>query len=161
MGFIVKLSSVSIGSIMDIKIKRGEWVLVLDGQKALLMRNEGDELLPQLATVRALERRANMTRTYVSDARGRVRHRYGVESAFEQTDWHDQIEQQFIQSIISYVESLVELRLIQRLLFIAPPRALVFLRAHRSAKLKEATIGELARDLVALPVCDIERALTT
>ena len=75
----------------NLKIHHGEWVVVCDGAKALMLENVGDAKSPNLKTrevfeqqapgdPRAGHRRARPLVSSVGDGR----------SAVGQTDWHDQ-----------------------------------------------------------------------
>lgn len=143
-----------------IKIRSGEWVLVCDGRKALILQNKGDEVYPQLVVSEVFEQKADATRAYGSDAPGRVHQVTGAKSAVEQTDWHDQMEQQFIRRLSDHLDTLVASKTIESIVVVAPPRALGVLRSTYSAGLRHAIKNEVAKDLVALSAYKIEQALT-
>ena len=81
-----------------LKIRQGDWVVVCDGKKALVLENAGDEKFLNLKTrevhEQAIRRRAiwapmrRAAPSIPSDAR---------RSAMEQTDWHEQEENRFLQ----------------------------------------------------------------
>ena len=82
---------------MDMKIRAGEWVVVCDGAKALILENAGDATFPNLKTREVYEQDVARTREQGTDAPGRSVNSVGSSrSAMEQTDWHDQAEQRFL-----------------------------------------------------------------
>ena len=70
--------------------RQGEWVVVCDGAKALVLENAGDEKFPNLKTREVFEQETPMTREQGTDAPGRAINSVERRSAMEQTDWHEQ-----------------------------------------------------------------------
>ncbi|MGO4843498.1 host attachment protein, partial [Rhizobiaceae sp. 2RAB30] len=56
---------------MTIKLKRGTWVLVADGEKALFLKNSGDAVNPNLDVARKMNEENPPTREQGSDRPGR------------------------------------------------------------------------------------------
>ena len=84
-----------------LSIQSGEWVVVCDGAKALVLENVGDNKFPNLKTVEVLEHKDLPTREMGTDAPGRAHGAKGqARSAMEQTDWHDQAEQEFAAGLL-------------------------------------------------------------
>ena len=54
-----------------VKISHGEWVLVCDGTKALVLENVGDEKFPNLKTKEVFEQEDPKTHEQGTDAPGR------------------------------------------------------------------------------------------
>ena len=80
-----------------IKIKTGDWVVVCDGRKALILENVGDHAFPVLHTKEVREHPDLSTSEQGSDGPGRVHQSMGrARSATEQTDWHDLAERAFL-----------------------------------------------------------------
>ena len=79
-----------------IKIGTGDWIVVCDGRKALILENRGDRVFPDLHTREVHEEPDLSTHAQGSDAPGRVHHSTGsARSSIEQTDWHDESERTF------------------------------------------------------------------
>lgn len=77
-------------------IRHGEWVVVCDGAKALILENVGDINSPNLKTVEVFEQKDLPTHALGTDVPGRSINSVGnTRSAVEQTDWHDQAEKSF------------------------------------------------------------------
>jgi protein required for attachment to host cells len=77
----------------------------------------------------------------------------------EQTDWHEQAEQRFLQSLAAHLDAAVNSGQAKSLIVVAPPRALGVLRQAYSHNLRAALRAEIDKDLVSLPVHQIERHL--
>ena len=83
----------------------------------------------------------------------------GQRSAMDQTDWHDQEEQRFLHSLLGRLDAALNQGQTKSLIVVAPPRALGVLRPAYSHALRAAVRGEIDKDLVKLPVPEIERHL--
>jgi protein required for attachment to host cells len=80
-----------------LKVEQGDWIVVCDGTKALILENIGDEKFPNLQTKEVFEQENLKTREQGTDAPGRSIQSVGsARSAMEQTDWHDQAERAFL-----------------------------------------------------------------
>jgi protein required for attachment to host cells len=143
-----------------LKIVQGEWVVVCDGAKALLLENVGDEKFPNLKTQRAYEHEDPKTHELGTDAPGRAFSSVGsARSSMEQTDWQTQSEERFLKTLAGHLDHAVQTGQIKSLIVIAPPRALGVLRQAYSVNLRHAVRAELDKDLVRLPVYEIEKHL--
>jgi protein required for attachment to host cells len=88
-----------------VKIAHGEWVLVCDGAKALVLENVGDKKFPNLKTKEIYEQADPKTHEQGTDAPGRSINSIDARrSAMEQTDWHDQAEHRFLQGLAAHLE---------------------------------------------------------
>jgi len=145
----------------DLLIHRGEWVVVCDGAKALVLENTGDAKFPNLKMVRVLEQEDLATHELGADAPGRVFNSVGsIRSAVEQTDWHDQAERAFLVNLVRELEAALATGKTKSLIVVAPPRALGMLRPVYSHKVRNAVRAEVDKDLVKHPVHEIEKHLT-
>jgi protein required for attachment to host cells len=144
----------------DLKIRQGEWVVVCDGAKALVLENAGDAKFPNLRTRQVYEHKAAKTHEQGSDAPGRSVNSVGaMRSAMEQTDWHEQDEQQFLTDLARRLDAAVTAGNAKALIMVAPPRALGVIRQAYSPRLRDALRAEIDKDLVKLPVHEIEKHL--
>ncbi len=145
----------------EIKVQNGEWVVVCDGKKALILENTGDEKFPNLKTVQAFEHSDAKSRDIGSDAAGRAFASVGsARSAMEETDWHDQEEQRFLHQVLAHLDAALNAGKTRSLIMIAPPRALGVLRQCYSHAVRQALRKELDKDFVKLPVYEIEKHLS-
>jgi protein required for attachment to host cells len=142
------------------KIHQGEWVVVCDGAKALVLENIGDEMFPNLKTREVYQQENPRTQEIGTDAPGRSFQSVGNKrSAMDQTDWHDQEERRFLEQLVARLDAAVQAGQPKSLVIAAPPRALGILRQHYSNGLRRALRAEIDKDLVKLPIHEIEKHL--
>ncbi len=133
------------------------WVLVCDGRKALLLRNEGDHAFPKLVTQEVFEHPTSRTADLGSAAPGRAFSSIdGRRSAVEETDRHLVEEQAFLQKLASSLQTRMETSKIEELVLVAPARALGLLRKYLSPALHKRVTAEIDKDLVKMPLHEIE-----
>ncbi|OWV99834.1 host attachment protein [Rhizobium sp. R693] len=143
-----------------IRIRAKDWILVCDGSKALLLCNDGDAQNLNLVEIRTTSNEGAPTRDLGDDRPGRV---YGTaggaRSAVETPDLHERDEQNFLLGVAREVEKDIARGALQRLLLVAPPRALGILRASLTSAPKNVIVGEIAKDFTKMPVHEIETRL--
>jgi protein required for attachment to host cells len=136
------------------------WVAVCDGEKALLLQNDGDQVYPKLETREVLGQENPKTRDIGTDAPGRnFNSSDGRASAMEPTDFHRLAEEAFLKNFADHIEHEVLAGKIKELILVAPPRALGVMRpklAHKEQYLR----AEVEKDYAGLPVYEIEKHLT-
>ncbi len=144
-----------------IVIPRGALVFVGDGQKALFLRNRGDETSPNLTAVRAFAEKNLPTHEQGTDRPGRGFKRANTNrrSSMETTDWHRLEKEHFIDSVASAMERLVRAENIKAIVIVAPARTLAELRMTIHADIKKRISAEVEKDLTKHPVWEIERHL--
>jgi protein required for attachment to host cells len=143
-----------------LRIREGDWVVVCDGKKALVLENVGDEKFLNLKTRQVYEHADLKTHELGTDAPGRSISSVGSgRSAMEQTDWHDQAEQRFLHDLLVRLDAAVNAGETKSLVLVAPPRALGVLRQGYSHNLRGALCAEIDKDFVKLPVHEIEKHL--
>jgi protein required for attachment to host cells len=142
------------------KIRHGEWVVVCDGKKALLLQNAGDEKFLNLKTRQVLDHPDPKTHEIGTDEPGRSFSSVGHgRSAMEQTDWHTQEEGRFLQKLAGHLDASVKSGQTKSLVIVAPPRALGILRPAYTHDLRKALQAEVDKDFVKMPVHEIEKHL--
>jgi protein required for attachment to host cells len=145
----------------ELMIRNGEWVVVCDGAKALILENEGDAKFPNLKTVEVLEQKDLPTKEQGSDEPGRTFSSVGHgRSSYDQTDWHDRAEEAFLTGLAARLDAAVSAGKAKSLIMVASPRALGMIRPAYGHALKGAVRAELGKDLVKMPVHEIEKLLT-
>jgi protein required for attachment to host cells len=77
----------------------------------------------------------------------------------EQTDWHQQAEERFLRRLAGHLDGAVNAGQAKSVVIVAPPRALGVLRQAYSHNLRAALRAEIDKDLVRLPVYQIEKHL--
>ena len=82
------------------KIGTGDWIVVCDGRKALILENLGDRMFPNLHTKEVHEHPDPSTSAQGSSPPGKVHQSMGgARSSIEQTDWHDESERAFLKTL--------------------------------------------------------------
>jgi protein required for attachment to host cells len=145
-----------------IRLPHQAWVLVGDGRKALVLRNDGDEKFPNLQTTTVFRDHANPATSQLgTDRPGRaVEHFSGRRSGMEETDWHEIAEQRFADGVAQTLCARDNAGDISALVVVAPPKTLAELRSAFSPSLRGKIIAEVNKDLTKHPVHEIERLLT-
>jgi len=143
-----------------LKIRQGDWVVVCDGRKALILENAGDDKFLNLKTREVFDHPDPKTHELGTDAPGRSFSSVGHgRSAVEQTDWHTQEEERFLRKLAEHLDAEVKAGRAKSIVIVAPPRALGVLRPAYSHDLKKAMRTEIDKDLVRMPVHEIEKYL--
>ena len=142
------------------KVRKGDWVVVCDGRKALIFENVGDEKFLNLQVKEVREHEDPMTHELGTDEPGRVFQSVGTKrSAVEQTDWHASEQRRFLKALVRDLEGALAHKAVERLILVAPPAALGVLRPAYTEVLRRALAAEIAKDWVRMPVPDIEKRL--
>jgi len=143
-----------------LRIGSGDWVVVCDGRKALILQNEGDEEFPNLRMREVREHEDAPTHSQGAVVPGRVHQSFSsTRSAVEQTDWHDLAERHFLTEVVRQLDVALANNLVKRLILVASPRALGMLRPAYSPALRHAISAEIDKDWVALPIHEVEEIL--
>ena len=141
-------------------IHHGDWVVVCDGAKALMLENAGDEKFPNLKTRNVYQHADRPTHELGTDAPGRSHNSIGsARSAMEQTDFHDQAERHFLVELAGKLDVAVQAGETKSVTIVASPRALGMIRQAYTPRLREVLRNEIDKDLVKLPVYEIEKHL--
>lgn len=146
---------------IHIDLPHDAWILIGDGRKALVMRNEGDAVFPNLETVAVFDQgHVPPTAALGTDKPGRqVQHRDGRRAAVKQTDWHDLEEHRFAEDVAHALDARFSAGEVSALVVVAPARTLADLRGSFSPSLRRKIIAEVDKDLTKHPVHEIERLL--
>jgi protein required for attachment to host cells len=140
----------------NLMIPHGGYVVVCDGHKALVLRNAGFQLNPELQVRLAFGAEPNPpTHEQGTDRPARVR--FGDRrGAIEQTDWHAMAERRFADEVASALDAIGS---VPALVVVAPPRTLAALRLALSERLRRVVIAEVDKDLTKHTVREIQRHL--
>ena len=144
-----------------LKIRQGDWVVVCDGAKALILENAGDGMHPNLKTkeVHAQHRRQDAR---AGHRRARALDQFGRRAA--QRDGADRLARRRPSSVSSpssakRLDAAVTAGETKSVIMVAPPRALGVLRQAYSNGLRGAVRAEIDKDYVRMPVHEIEKRL--
>jgi protein required for attachment to host cells len=141
-------------------IPHNAFIFVGDGQKALVLRNDGDAQYLNLKTEEVFTDRNPLTHDQGTDRPGRSHSSVGSgRFSVIQTDWHTLEEHRFAHEVAAALEKVVRERGVQSLFIIAPPRALADLRKAFTPDVKKRIVAEINKDLTKHPLDDIENHL--
>jgi protein required for attachment to host cells len=144
----------------ELKIDKGGWIIVCDGAKALVLENTGARMRPSLRTREVFDQPDHKTAELGTDKPGRSFNSVGSRrSAVEQTDWHEQEEERFLQRLAEHLDKAVLAGETKSLIVVAPPRALGVLRHTFTEHVRKAVEAEVEKNFVKMPVHEIERHL--
>lgn len=141
------------------QLPHGAWVLVGDGRRALVLRNEGDQTFPNLRALEVFREKQNPLMAHSgSDKPGRaIEHLTNRRSAHDQVDWHELAEAAFAQKVAAALTEHHDEGAISALVVVAPPRTLAELRRSFPTSLQGKIIAEIDKDLTKHPIHEIER----
>lgn len=144
-----------------VAIPADAWVLVGDGEKALLFCNVGDEEYPNLKTIGVIEQDNPPTREQGSGQPGRFNDLSGPhKSAAEQTDWHRLGKERFARDIAERLYRSAHRNEFDKLIIVAPPRTLGTLREELHEEVIKRVIAEIDKTLTNRPPHEIEKLIT-
>lgn len=130
-------------------------VLVADGRKLLVFRNEGDE---KFLDLKVEHREIDVNPPHheqATDLAGQSR----PGSDMDEVDFHQQEEDRFAAAAADMLNARALRNEFDALVVVAPPRALGALRKHFHKEVERRLVGELSKDLVNVPVGEIEQIL--
>ena len=142
-------------------IPHDTWVFIGDGQKALFLRNDGDEKFLNLKAERVFAEENPPAHEQGTDHPGSAFKGAGTgrRSGMEMTDWHELEKHHFAQRTAAAMEEIVRARNVKALIIVAPPRTLADLRHAFHPDVKSRILAEINKDLTKHTVADIERHL--
>lgn len=144
----------------NLKLKRGLWVVVADGEKALFLENRGDTQYPDLQVVQEMEQANPATREQGSDRPGRYGNGPSVHrSAVEDTDWHRLGKERFADEIAERLYKLAHRGAFKEMVLIAPPQVLGDMRRKLHKEVAEKITVEIPKTLTNHTIVDIENLL--
>lgn len=167
------------------KVPHNAIVVVADGRKLLLLRNEGDAEHPNLQVERKQLHPNPKDADQKSDAAGRASstqsgagappaaqggsmqaHGGGGGAQFapsrgsmNETDYHQLEEDRFAAEVAGMINAGVLAHELETVIVAAPPRTLGELRKHYHKTVEQHLAGEIAKDLTGMTVPEIESAL--
>lgn len=143
------------------QIAHEAWVLVGDGEKALVFRNEGDEKFPNLQVIQIMENDNPLTKDQGADEPGRRNDGPGPQkSAMEPTDWHMIEKHRFAKEMAETLYKAAHKGRFSQLIVVAPPVTLGDLRKEFHKEVKDRVVAEFDKTLTGHPPSEIEKILT-
>lgn len=142
------------------KVPHDAWVVVADGSKFLVLRNEGGAGQLDLKVTRHLEQENPPTREQGTDRPGRLDDNGPGRSAVDDTDWHEIAKERFAKDLADRLRGWGLQRRFDHLVLVAAPATLGQLRPELHNEVRSRLVGELAKDLTNHPIDEIEAALS-
>jgi protein required for attachment to host cells len=144
----------------NLRIHNGDWIVVCDGAKALILENAGDAVSLNLKTKEVHAQPDQKTHQAGNDAPGRAFNSAdSARSAVERTDWQSQDEERFLTDLSKRLNAAIMAGEAKSVVLIAPPRALGVIRQVATPNLRKAVRAEIDKDFVKMPVHEIEKHL--
>ncbi len=112
------------------RLSHGCWVLVMDGAKALFLRNHGDEDILNLEVRRVLQQGTPPNRDLVRDRPGRFPIPRGGVATSVAKDAHTRLENRFAIKVVEQVLDMVLNDSHRDLLLVADPKTLGMIRPY-------------------------------
>jgi len=142
------------------QIPHDGFVLVADGRKSLFFRNEGDGAFPNLRAQDKEERENPAHHEQASDTAGMAINVIGGHGgSMTEVDFHQQAEDRFAAETAAMLKERALRNEFEALVVVAPPKTLGELRRHYHQEVERRIVGEVAKDLVNVPVAEIEKIL--
>jgi len=136
-------------------------LLVADGEKALVLVNDGTPDNPKLRVSERFDNDNPMAREQGEDRPGRLNDSIGFhKSAVEITDFHRLGKERFAVELADRLGKLLDRDGFDQLFLVAPPLVLGELRKHLRKDVAGLVAHEIAKDLTKQPVDRITRLVT-
>lgn len=134
-------------------LAKGTWVVVADGEKALVLENTGGAGAPKLSLIKRDEADEVVTAT---DRPGRrMDDGPGQRSALEQPDYARLNAERFAADLIEMLARRARNGRFQKLILCAPPQVLGALRDEMDDALRACVVAEIDKTLTRHPVAKI------
>ncbi len=142
--------------------KKVTWILVADGARARVLRNDGIGKGLQPAIDGEIARPVPPTRELGTDRPGRAQQRgtSGRHAIQPHLDWHRFEKEKFGKEMAALLDAAAERGAFQRLVLIAPPRTLGDLRAALGTKARALIHAEIDKDLTHVTIHELPDHLT-
>jgi protein required for attachment to host cells len=148
------------GKMNDFQLNHKAHLLVCDGTKALILRNDGSAPAPQLIVEREFHADIpSRTSEMGTDRPGRTSNSASRSSSIEQTDFHTQEEEAFLKNVVTEFDAHCRDNNVRQIAIAAPARALAVVRGFASKDLMSRCVGQIAKDYVNHPVPEISRLI--
>ena len=142
------------------KLTQGTWVLVADGQKALILENHGDAEHPDLQVRRKEVHDNPKTIDQAANRPGRMADSQGNKSAFQDTDWHEFEKDRFARDLADLLYDRAHKRMFEHIVLVAAPGVLGELRKAIHKEVADRVVAEVPKTLTGQPIDAIEKHVT-
>lgn len=143
-----------------VRLDHDIWVLVADGEKALFLRNEGDDKYPHLEVFREVHEENPSTHDQGTDRPGRFQDGTQVHrSAVQETDWHRIEKARFAKEIADRLYKMAHRNDFKKIVLVAPPVVLGELRKDLHKEVADKVTAEVPKTLTNHTVEEMEKVL--
>ncbi|SHE65684.1 Protein required for attachment to host cells [Litoreibacter ascidiaceicola] len=140
------------------KLPHKAWVVVADGEKALILENLTDGENPNLDVIRKDEQDNPKDIDQSANRPGRMHDGGpGHRSAFDDTDWHELAKERFASDLADMLYEKAHAGMFAALVIVAAPKILGELRDALHQEVSSKVIGEIDKTLTNHSVRDIEK----
>ncbi|PZX13798.1 protein required for attachment to host cells [Palleronia aestuarii] len=140
------------------RLTQGTWVLIADGEKALILENQTDHEDPYFTVLTKEEQENPPNREQAANRRGRFNDGPNVQrSAVEDTDWHQLAKERFADDLAEMLYNRAHNGAFESLVVVASPGVLGDLRAKVHKEVERRVIKEIPKTLTNHEIEDIER----
>lgn len=141
-------------------LPEGAWVIIADGEKALFLRNIGDEIDMNLDVVRKEEQDNPKAQDWAANRPGRFNDGPSVHrSAVDDTDWHELEKERFAKEIADRLYKLSCRGAFEKLAIAASRVVLSELRNELHSEVQSKVILDVPKVLTNHPLDEIEKAV--
>lgn len=139
-------------------LKNGTWVVIADGEKALLTENITDAKDPNLRVVRKTQQDNPKDIDQSANRPGRMHDGgAGQRSAMEDTDWHELAKERFADDLADLLYGYSHKGAFDHVVIVAPPATLGELRDKLHKEVAAKVVGEIDKTLTNHPLSEIEK----
>lgn len=142
-------------------LPQGAWVVVADGEKALVLVNEGDDQDMNLVLRRKQEQDNPAAQEWSTDRPGRFNDGPGVQrSAVAETDWHELEKERFAAHLADSLYKDAHAGHFDKLVILASRVVLSELRKDLHAEVSDRIVLEVPKVLTNHPLDEVEEILS-
>ena len=147
---------------MGAKLTKGTWVLIADGEKALVLENQTDHENPYLTVLTKEEQENPPDREQSANRRGRMadggpgQGNMGQRSAYEDTDWHELAKERFADDLADMLYKKAHKGAFEEIVLVASPGVLGELRQKMHQEVSNKVIAEVPKTLTNHGLDEIE-----
>jgi protein required for attachment to host cells len=137
------------------------WIVIADGAHARLFANRGPGKGIEAIENGVINGDHRPDHELVRDAAGRTFESVGDtrHAITPRTDPHRELKREFAKELVSLLDQRLSEHAFDRLILVAPPKALGDLRSALSDGLKPRVYAELDKDLVKIPTAELPQHL--
>ncbi len=145
---------------MGYPVKSGTWILVADSEKAMFLRNVGDDMDFDFEVLRRELHDNPATRDQGSHPPGRFNDGPSVQrSAVEDTDWHSLEKERFAADLSERLYQYAHAGKFNGIVIVAAPAVLGHLRGAFHSDVRSKIVAEIDKNLTNMPIDEIETYL--